>query len=291
MGDLESYITEHTEPTVFKRNESWVILSPIERSIKEKIERVGVPLKDWDIKINRGILTGCNEAFIINEEKRQEILNSCKTEDERERTDKIIRPILRGRDIKRNGYKWAGLYVIATHNGYKSESGKVKRIDINDFPTLKEWFDHGDWNDKPEKGINYERLSKRTDKGDTPYNLRDCAYMDDFSKQKIIYGQFRRGEYCLDNNGMLLRSNEYFIVSYSHNIKSLLVFLNSEICYFYQRITMNALGGDTTIAQKSIFLNIPVPQIDNIDATLSDFYKELNFTSEERKLISTSVNP
>ena len=80
---------------------SWVILSPIEQSIKSKIEKYGTPLRDWDIKINRGVLTGCNEAFIISTEKRDEILANCKTEDERKRTDDIIRPILRGRDIKR----------------------------------------------------------------------------------------------------------------------------------------------------------------------------------------------
>ena len=70
------------------------ILSPIERSIKAKIEAIGTPLKDWDIKIYRGILTGCNDAFIIDEAKRAEILGNCKTDEERERTDALIRPNL-----------------------------------------------------------------------------------------------------------------------------------------------------------------------------------------------------
>ncbi len=92
----------------FNSYDSWVILSPIEMSIKKKIESVGVPLKDWDIDIYRGVLTGYNEAFIISSEKRDEILGNCKTEDERERTAELIRPILRGRDIKRYGYDCAG---------------------------------------------------------------------------------------------------------------------------------------------------------------------------------------
>ena len=78
-----------------------MILSPIEQSIKRKIEAVGTPLKDWDVNIYRGVLTGYNEAFIINTEKRDEILGNCQTDEERKRTDELIRPILRGRDIKR----------------------------------------------------------------------------------------------------------------------------------------------------------------------------------------------
>ena len=69
-----------------------MILSPIEQSIKRKIEAVGTPLKDWDINIYRGVLTGYNEAFIISTEKREEILANCQSEDERERTAELIRP-------------------------------------------------------------------------------------------------------------------------------------------------------------------------------------------------------
>lgn len=76
----------------FYGGDSWVILSPIEQNIKRKIEAVGTPLKDWDINIYRGVLTGCNEAFIISTEKRNEILANCKTEDERKKTEELIRP-------------------------------------------------------------------------------------------------------------------------------------------------------------------------------------------------------
>ena len=76
----------------FGSSDSWVVLTPIEQSIKRKIEAVGTPLKDWDIQINYGIKTGCNEAFIISTEKRKEILDNCQTEDERKRTAELIRP-------------------------------------------------------------------------------------------------------------------------------------------------------------------------------------------------------
>lgn len=76
----------------FVSSDSWVILSPIEQSIKQKIEAVGTPLKDWDINIYRGVLTGYNDAFIISTEKRDEILANCQTEGERVRTAELIRP-------------------------------------------------------------------------------------------------------------------------------------------------------------------------------------------------------
>ena len=116
----------------FSGGDSWVILSPIEQSIKQKIEAVGTPLKDWDIQINYGIKTGFNDAFIITSEKRDEILSMCSTEDERKRTDALIRPILRGRDIKRYGYEWAGLYLIATF--------PARHYDIEKFPAVKQYL-------------------------------------------------------------------------------------------------------------------------------------------------------
>ena len=114
MGDTVAHRAKYQA-----KDDSWVILSPIEQSIKRKIEAVGTPLKDWDINIYRGVLTGYNEAFIISTEKREEILANCKSEDERTRTAELIRPILRGRDIKRYGYDWANLWLINTHNGIK----------------------------------------------------------------------------------------------------------------------------------------------------------------------------
>ena len=109
---MSVFVKHAATPCVFTSSESWVILSPIEQSIKRKIEAVGTPLKDWGIQINYGIKTGCNEAFIIDEAKRAEILSWCHDANERKRTEQIIRPILRGRDVKRYAYNWAGLYLL-----------------------------------------------------------------------------------------------------------------------------------------------------------------------------------
>ena len=96
-------------------------------------------MKDWDINIYRGVLTGFNDAFIISGEKRKEILDKCKSDDERKRTDDLIRPILRGRDIKRYEYNFADLYLINTHNGVKDKN--IPRINIKDYPAIKKHLD------------------------------------------------------------------------------------------------------------------------------------------------------
>lgn len=161
---LSVFVQQEGTVCDFSGKESWVTLTPIEQSIKQKIEAVGTPLKDWDIQINYGIKTGCNEAFIINTAKRDEILANCKTEEERQRTAELIRPILRGRDIKRYGYDWANLWLINTHNGIK---GRIPRINIEDYPAVKAHLDQY-----------WDKIRDRADQGDTPYNLRNCAYLD-----------------------------------------------------------------------------------------------------------------
>ena len=123
------YVRQHAKPTRFDCAESWVILSDIEQRIKAKIEAIGTPLKDWDINIYRGILTGFNDAFIISKSKKDEILANCRTPEERKKTDEIIRPILRGCDIKRYSYEFNDKYLICTFPSLK--------IDIEQYPAVK----------------------------------------------------------------------------------------------------------------------------------------------------------
>ncbi len=155
--------------------ESFIFANATLLDLRDKIESVGTPLKDWDIQIYRGILTGANEAFIIPTEKREEILNACKTQEERERTDALIKPILRGKDIKRYSYEWAHLWVINTHNGYTSAlKSKIPPIDIEKYPATKAHLD-----------AHWDTIVTRSDQGDTPYHLRNCAYLEDLKKRKL----------------------------------------------------------------------------------------------------------
>ncbi len=230
---MSVFVKQTATPCAFASADSWVILSPVEQSIKRKIEAVGTSLRDWNIQINYGIKTGCNEAFIIDEAKRLEILANCSDAAERKRTEQIIRPILRGRDIKRYGYDWAGLYLIATHNGMPEKG--IKRVDIKNYPSIKQHLD-----------AYWDKIASRSDKGDTPYNLRSCAYMDDFSKPKIVWMDLSDvPTFAYDANAQFANNTVYFL-SGRENLLYLLGYLNSKIAtYLFSQIGSTSGVGTT----------------------------------------------
>jgi len=244
LDNMSDYIKQNEIDVDFKIDESWTILSPIEQSIKKKIESVGMPLSKWSIKINRGILTGYNEAFIIDKSKRLEILSNCMCENERQKTDEIIRPILRGKDIKRFNYNFAGLYLIATHDGYYNDKRQhIPRINIADYPAIKAHLDKY-------KDI----INKRTDKGGTPYNLRSCAYMDDFSKQKIIFQEMvSESQFVLDSSGDFFCLDTGRIIT-GKDIEFLISVLNSKLFFFSIKYFYGGGGlGEAGVRMKHTF--------------------------------------
>ncbi len=269
--DLSVFVKQTATPCAFTTSDSWVILSPIEQSIKHKIESVGMPLKDWNIQINYGIKTGCNEAFIIDEAKRSEILANCRDNAERKRTEQIIRPILRGRDIKRYGYDWAGLYLIATHNGIPEKG--IKRIDIKDYPSIKHHLD-----------THWKKITSRSDMGDTPYNLRSCAYMDEFCKPKIVWMDLSDvPTFAYDDNTQFANNTVYFL-SGGENLLFLLGYLNSKIAtYLFSQIGSTS-GVGTTRWQAFTMERLFVPH------TTSE--KQSRITElVDRLLMAKNVNP
>ncbi len=234
--------------------ESFIFANASFLDLRDKMESVGTPLKDWDIQINYGIKTGANEAFIITTEKREEILNACKTQEERERTETLIKPILRGRDIKRYSYEWADLWVINTHNGYTSNlKFKIPPIDIEKYPAIKTHLDS-----------HYDTIATRSDQGDTPYHLRNCAYLEDFEKEKIVYPETSQGAYFIyENSGIFLEKTAFMIVSDAYNLKLLTVLLNSKLITFYFKNFCGGciLGKSGYQYNKHALEKIPIPKI------------------------------
>ena len=227
IKELGDFVKQQYSICEFTSSDSWVILSPIEQSIKRKIESIGTPLKDWDIQIYRGVLTGYNEAFIISTEKRNEILNNCFSADERKRTEELIRPILRGRDIKRYGYDWADLWLINTHNGIR---GVKERIHIEDYPSVRAHLDQY-WN----------KISKRADKGDTAYNLRNCAYLDDFNKPKVMWKIIGCNiNFCFDEKQMICNNAVDIMVGEPSNLIQFVGLMNSKLFDWYLKLTTEA---------------------------------------------------
>ena len=271
--DLSVFVKQTATPCAFTSSDSWVILSPIEQSIKRKIESVGTPLKDWDIQINYGIKTGCNEAFIIDEAKRAEILSWCHDANERKRTEQIIRPILRGRDIKRYGYNWAGLYLlwIPWHfplhldESITGASAKAESEFNKQFPAVykhlcvyKEVLSK---RNQSETGIRYEW-----------YALQrwGANYWDDFAKPKIVWGEISdRTKFAIDANGDFMQEATTFLLT-GENLEFLLCFLNSPLSeYLFSKIgTTTGVG---TVRWKKFKLEqLCVPR-HNIDI---QFFKE-----------------
>ena len=254
---LSDYVQTHTVISGFSSSESWSILSDIERSIKAKIEAFGTPLKDWNIQINYGIKTGFNDAFIIDSAKRNEILDACRSEDERQRTAEIIRPILRGRDIRRYAYDWADLWLINTHNGIR---GEVERIHIEDYPAIKQHLDNY-----------WDKIEPRADQGETAYNLRNCAYLDDFSRPKIIWkrvGSIIRFSY--DEKGVFGLDSTCFATG--KHIPYLCCVLNSSMGHYLLSGAPRTGTGDLLISVQAVE-PIRIPVIDVPDEIFSDLVR------------------
>ncbi len=238
-------------------DESWSILSEIERSIKQKMETIGIPLKDWNIRINYGIKTGFNDAFIIDSAKRNEILEACQSEDERQRTDEIIRPILRGRDIRRYGYDWANLWLINTHNGIR---GEVERVHIEDYPAIRQHLD------------NYrDKIESREDQGGTAYNLRNCAYLDDLSKTKIVWIELS-DESKFAICGDFVPLNTVFFLT-GVNLPHILGLLNSKLVHWYFTTCLGTSSGVGTNRWLKYTIE-QLPLVPYSDDTLSQLVTE-----------------
>jgi hypothetical protein len=194
---LSVFVRQNTTTCKFHSADSWVVLSPIEQRIKAKIEAVGTPLKDWDINIYRGILTGYNDAFIIDGKKKDELIA------QDPKSEEIIRPILRGRDIKRYGYECADLYLITTFPSLK--------IDIEKYPAIKSHL----------LGFGFDRLKQTGEQGARKktnnkwFETQDSiSYWEDFYKQKIVYPETTQGAYfAFDSDNMFIDKTCFMLIS------------------------------------------------------------------------------
>lgn len=221
--------------------DSWTIANDIEQRIKAKIERIGKPLKEWDINIYRGVLTGYNEAFIIDGKKKDELIA------QDPKSAEIIKPILRGRDIKRYKAEFADLWLINTHNGVKEKN--IPRIDVEkDYPAIYahlKQFEH--------------QLKKRQDKGDHWTNLRNCAYIQEFEKEKIVWNRIASEKtFSLVEKGIYISDSMHFFTG--NNLTYLNSMLNSKLISWLLNLVIGIAAGGNA-ANSSNVKDLPIPQI------------------------------
>ena len=248
VKNLSVFVQQSGSECEFSNSDSWVILSPIEQSIKRKIEAVGTPLKDWDIQINYGIKTGYNDAFIINTEKRDEILSNCQSEDERTRTAELIRPILRGRDIKRYGYNWTGLYLIATFPS--------RHYDIEKYPAVKNYLLGFGIERLEQTGkshiVNGEKIKARKKTNNKWFETQDSiSYWEDFSKPKILWkrvGSILR--FCYNDNEALGLDSTCFAIG--NNIEFVCCVLNTPMGHYLLKDAPKTGTGDLLISVQAV---------------------------------------
>ena len=243
LNNLSDYFRLHSTNSQFISSESWGILSDIEQSIKAKIEAVGTPLKDWDIRINYGIKTGFNDAFIIDGKKKDELIA------EDPKSAEIIRPLLRGRDIKRYSYEFADLHLITTFPSLK--------INIEKYPAVKQYL----------MSFGYDKLKQTGDIGSRKktnnkwFETQDSiSYWDDFNKPKIVYPNMTKYMPFVYDDNAYCTNQKCFIIT-GQAIAYLTAFFNSSLFKFCFRDSFPELQGGTREMSKIFFDKIPVMQV------------------------------
>jgi hypothetical protein len=180
-------------------------------------------LKDWDVSINSGLKTGFNEAFIIDGEKKNELIALDNKNLE------LIQPILRGRDIKSYSIDFSDRWIINTHNGYQD----ALPVSIDEYPEVKKYLDQY-----------REELLNRQDQGVSPYNLRSCAYLPEFKKEKIVWLEMSpKPNFALSVGEMYLLNTSYILTG--KYLKWILAILNSSVLDFYFAFISTDVRGNT----------------------------------------------
>ena len=240
LKDLGKFCEENKKERSFAGKSSWVFVDEDKEAFVNSIKAKGAPLDNL-VKINYGIKTGLNEAFWITSEQYQEMISAD------EHCREILVPHLRGRNIQSYQIEWEGSYLINSHNGIKEE--ELPPVDINDYLPIKEHLD-----------AYYDRLEARGDKGDTLYNLRNCAYLRDFDKKKIIYpNQTTHLSFYLDTEGFYINQKAYMIVG--RHLGYLTAFFNSALFRYCFTDNFPIIQGAGREMNKSIFERIPVKDV------------------------------
>ena len=231
-----------------------MILTDIENRIKSKIEEAGTPLKDWNIKINYGIKTGLNEVFIIDEDRRSKIIDNCKSQEERIKTEEIIRPILRGRDINRYGYDWKNIWLlfIPWHFPLQNDTtitGASKRAEeefARLYPSVYNYLLSYkvklSSRNMAETGVRYEWYALQRWGSD---------YWEDFLKPKILWKRIgSQIEFCYDDRQMFGLDSTCFAVG--EDMLFFTALLNSHMGHYLLKDSPKTGTGDLLISVQAI---------------------------------------
>ena len=284
---LAQYVAANDMACRYEGSESWVIMSDTIRNIKKKVESKGKPLSDWEITINRGIVTGFNPAFIIDENACERIIADCADKDERERTKSLIRPMLRGKDIRKYSQRWSkwmiGLFP-------------ARKFDIEDYPAVKRFLLSFTMEKLEQTGARHivngvEIRSRKRTRGKWFETQDSIAYWEDFSKPKIVYPNMTKFmPFYYDEQGFYT-NDKSFIISGIH-LSYLVAFLNSSLFKFCFIDNFPPLFGGSRELRKIFFDKIPVLEVsDDMDAEFRELVLDIQreYTDEKAKAIDQRI--
>ncbi len=255
MTEVESNLYDYS---ISKFGEAEWSIQPYSDSQKlEQMKLNCTELKDLPININNGIKTGFNDAFYIDEETRQKLIAADA------KSSELIKPMVRGRDIFAYGFTDSE-FLINVHNGIKEKNPPLPPIKIVDYPAIKKHLDSF-----------YPLLEKRGDKGVSPYNLRNCAYLEEFAKPKIIYPNMTSVfPFMYDESGMLSNQKCFILTAQDDSVSLLFLtaLFNSSLAKLWIWFNCPELQGGTREISKVYFEHFPVPQANEEQtATLAQY--------------------
>ena len=245
-------------------HEPWIIRPQEHTAVLSKMQQHS-PLASLPIEINYGIKTGLNEAFYINDTTRNALI------EQDPRSEEIIKPMLRGRDIAAWTNRGEPEWLINPHNGIPQEN--IEPIDINRYPAIKTHLD-----------CFWPKLAKRTDKGNTPYNLRSCVYLNKFFEPKIIYSEITsQFPFMFDESGLFV-NNKCFIMNSTEQDREYMLALtaifNSNAAKLWIWYNCPELQGGTREIRKVYFEKFPVPDFTEHKNTLATLAEQRTETEK-----------
>ncbi len=249
-GDFLFEVKTNSYDYPFSRfgEKEWSIQPHSDFIILEKMKQNSSELKELPIFINNGIKTGYNDAFYIDNETRKKLVGADA------KSEELIKPMVRGRDISAYGITDSE-FLINTHNGIKDKTPPVPPVDIKNYPALKNHLDSF-----------YPQLAKRGDKGETPYNLRNCAYLEEFAKPKIMYPEITSFfPFMLDESGMICNNKTFILTALDDSVSLpfLTALFNSVLAKRWIWYNCPELQGGTREIRKVYFEHFPAPHANN----------------------------
>ena len=280
LGDLYGLLSRSeigNFPQALLKKDGWVLEDPALIRLFERLMNRGTPLGEF-VKghINYGIKTGLNEAFVIDQAKRDELI------EEDPRSAALIRPWLRGRDIKRWKAEPGGLYVVAIQNSSDADAANpwasakteesARAVFREAYPAIHDhlsYFERFKDKDGKEKGL---RL--RQDQGRFWWELRACAYYREFAYPKVIFNRFVNSpSFAFDQSGAYHNDACYFAIPPTPSVTAI---VNSTVGWWLLSHLCTALQNGYMQVFVQFLEQLPIPSLpEEIDKRLAQHVKTL----------------